>query len=146
MFQAQEIRASLEPHKEKMRQLTLKWNETLIGLLDKVAKARSYRPVSIRSLIIEAPENKSHSLYWEMRFAQMYYRGWISVEMQLDMDYEPVQFRVETSQPEFIYSEVTLEGIKSALVKAYHAGPKADLKREDREGLPFEAFFREWEA
>ena len=145
MFQAQEIRASLEPHKDQMRQLALKWNETLLGLLEKVAKASSYRPVGIRPLIIEAPENKTHSLYWEMRFSQMYYRGWISVELQLGEDYEPEKFRVECGQPEFIYSEVTLEGIKSALVKAYQAGPKADLKREDREGLRVETFLREWE-
>ena len=146
IFQAQEIRASLEPHKDQMRQLALKWNETLLGLLEKVAKASSYRPVGIRALIIEAPENKTHSLYWEMRFAQMYYRGWISVELQLGEDYEPVKFCVECGQPEFIYSEVTLEGIMAALVKAYHAGPKRDLEREDYRGYRVEAFLREWET
>jgi hypothetical protein len=146
MFQTQEIRASLEPNKDKMGQLSLQWNEILLCLLERVAKALSYRPVGIRSLIIEAPENTSHSLYWELSFAQMYYRGWISVELQLDTEYEPVQFCVETSKLEFIYSEVTLEGIKAALVKAYHAGPKVDRNREDREGLRVEAFLREWEA
>ena len=114
-----------------------------MGQLEKVAKARSYRPVGIRSLIIEAPENRSHSFYWEMRFTQMHYRGWISVELQLDEGYQPVQFRVETSLPDFIYSDVTVEGIKAALIKAYHAGPKGDLKREDRKGLRVEAFLRE---
>lgn len=64
MFLAQRILEDLGPHQDKMRQLVLQWDEPMMALLGKLAKALSFRPVSIRAVIIEAPEKGSHSLYW----------------------------------------------------------------------------------
>jgi hypothetical protein len=142
MFLAQCILEDLGPHQDKMLQLVLRWDEPMMSLLGKLAKALSYRPVSIRALIIEVPEKSSHSLYWEMRFEQMYYRAWISIELQLDRQIHPIQFIVACKQLEAIYSEVTVPGIKAALLEAFHAGPMRDMNREEREGLSLEVFLR----
>jgi len=142
MFLAQRILEDLRPHQDKMRQLVLQWDKPMMALLGKLAKALSYRPVSIRALIIEVPEKSSHSLYWEMRFEQMYHRAWISIELQLDTEIHPTQFRVECKLPETIYGEVSMQGIKAALLEAFDAGPKRDMDREERVGLRLEVFLR----
>ena len=144
IFQEQEIYDHIRAYLEQVHRVILEWNDTVITLLRKVSDAFGNRPGKIRSLLIELPENGSHSIYWEMRFLAMYYQGWITVELQMDKSYQPVQFCVDCGEVSMIYSEVSLEGLKTALVKAYRAGPERDMNRKMILGLEIERFLNVW--
>lgn len=136
LFQERDIQASLGENLEKMKMLANEWDPPVFKLVKTLAEASKLNTIwTIKTKVVVAPQNHSHSLLWEVQFRWMASETWYNVELELDSSYNPLRFRVECKKPHhWLESEPNLDGLKSILAKAYTLGKVHENGRKEKQG------------
>lgn len=136
----------LKTREAQVKRLIAEWHPTVYSLLHRVCEGVWCERViegrekwKIESKVIYSGDGEGLSLYWEASRSAFMVRSWLTVELCLDDDCRPVEFKVGCREPEYyLSSEVTVDALKQMLLQAFELGAARDLDRKPKQGVPFE--------
>jgi len=136
----------LEP---QLYELARQWGPPVFGILQKFSAALwrlgpdSMDRLEVRFKLTSSGMFTPPELCWEARKGSQFGPGWFIVKMKVEENGVPIQFEVTVKDGQLLISEVGLEPLKAALIRAFDIGPyfDRDRKHAPEPGIPFD-----WEA
>lgn len=139
------IRELISKNEIKLKELCSDWNEIVYPLLFKIAegvwekyKKKEGPNFGLSSKFVLSENGKYLSLYWEAHRTAFYSSAWLTVELCLNDEYQPLLFKVGCKEPGYILTaNVSVDELKKVLLQAFELGAAKDLYRKPKDGIEF---------